>query len=190
MKVKIGPYIEFIGIFQIFDKLKWFGVSEDRCHKMAEAVDDRLPFISDFLIWLDSKRNRKIKVILDNYDHWSFRDSLSPIIYAMLVDLKTHRNGWPSKFESDEEWDIILDKMIWSFQELQRDWESDYYKENDSLINFRTKREDKPGKSDFFKRMMLEQGQILYDRQGEAIHREKIQEGLELFGTHFLDLWD
>lgn len=121
---------------------------------------------------------RKIKVHIDRYDTVSLDHTLALIILPCLIQLKNTQQGMPVIKEDDIDpnqecfdfgddlesmqyeknmkiWNEIMDKMIWSFQQLTIDYEK---------VNI---------KSD-----------------ARPLYEERIQEGLTLFGTYYLALWD
>ena len=139
---------------------------------------------------------------IDEWDTWSMDWTLAPILLPMLIQLKKTKHGTPCSmpaFEEDEkypyewseetsekalqQWNDILDKMIWSFTQLSS--------EDKGEDQFWIKKPDFPPKRD-----NLPDGSILWkpsgklDNEGLKAHYVRIQEGLELFGKHFQDLWD
>jgi hypothetical protein len=187
MKVHIGKYLNWVGPYQIADALLFFANNETK-RKFGEwlALDKygNDSNLAKFCEWVYSKRKRKLKIRIDEYDVWSADSTLAAIILPVLRKFKERKQGSPSSMtgfwqtsmvdnqycfpfyandnklawdSAHTEWDSIVDKMIWSFEQLQPefDWEEQY------LGNFDKARE----------------------------HEAKIQEGLDLFGKHFRDLW-
>jgi hypothetical protein len=143
MKVYIGPYKNWWGPYQIADLLQKVGVSEDRCDTIGEWLANTR--LRNFCEWVESKRKRKIKVRIDQYDTWNMDSTLSIIITPMLRQLKEQKHGAP--FVDDEDvplelrsvaapilsqedinmgipddnhfkrWDWVLDEMIWAFEQ-------------------------------------------------------------------------
>jgi len=122
---------------------------------------------------------RKIKVHVDRYDTVSLDHTLALIILPCLIQLKNTQQGMPVIKEVDIDpnqesfdfgddlesmqyekntkiWNEIMDKMIWSFQQLTVDYKNG--------VNI---------KSD-----------------ARPLYEERLQEGLTLFGTYYLALWD
>ncbi len=125
-----------------------------------------------------SKKERRLSIRIDPFDTWSMDVTLAEIILPMLIQLKATQHGYPNDFyEGDieknippgeigggpEAWAAVLDKMIWSFQEIVDD-------------NYMEKLRD-----DGYGREWYEKVQA---------HDEKIQEGLNLFGKFYRALWD
>lgn len=119
---------------------------------------------------------RKIDVRIDKYDTWNMESTLAFIVLPMLKQLKAAKHGspWLPEFDQTsnsaqysfdfykegddlawekghEHWNQILDKMIWSFEQINTDWE-----ESEGYFKF----------------------------------QERMQEGFELFGKYYRNLWD
>jgi len=106
MKVVIGPYKNWIGPYQIADKIffwqdkynencKW----ADRAHKfgtwLSENKDGSDSRLLKFCQWIDSKRNRQVYVRIDKYDTWSMDHTLALMVVPMLKQLKATKHGAP-----------------------------------------------------------------------------------------------
>lgn len=166
--------------------------------------------------------NRKINIEIQNFDTWNLDHTLAKIIYPALVQLKMTKHGVPSEivdsvggenwreqscfdFYSEthndafnkacERWDEILDKMIWSFQQIaEDDYDSKYHHGKSEYDWVKTdKQYPNPvtGKmEDTFKMVDKNPNEHWYDYVGHRLHEERIQEGLELFGKYYKNLWD
>lgn len=139
----------------------------------------------------------------------------------MLLKLKEEKQGVPNEFamvggenyieqksfefyeESNaesfdkgcERWNEVLDKMIWSFEQLISDeWESTYHHgthETDWVETDKLYKNPLTGKMEkTYQLVDKNPGGHWYDFQGHQLHQERIQEGLELFGKYFQNLWD
>jgi hypothetical protein len=86
--------------------------------------------------------------------------TLAVITHPMLKQFKETTHGYPNEL-TEEQWNSILDKMIWSFDQIANDWEEKFYVTNDQV-----------------------------DYQGYTTFKNQIQEGLDLFAKHYNDLWD
>ena len=120
------------------------------------------------------RKNRATRVEIEPHDTWSMDCTLAMIIHPMLVQLKATTHGYPST-TTEQEWDQILDEMIWAFEQKCRDnWEDDYYgdyvedQKNGSMVGS-------------FKWI---------DHEGLKTHQERMTNGFKLFGTHYENLWD
>jgi hypothetical protein len=200
MKVYIGPYKTWIGPYQIADKIFFWvdrrGIFADKDprherwdYKLADSFGDWLAetWVTKFCNWIAEKRERKIKVRIDQYDTWSMDHTLAHIILPMLLQLKATKHGSPYVEDVDvpehlrstsapeltedekrwgsedalfhDRWSWVLDEMIFAFElELDEDWEDKYHKTSD------------------------------YDAMNVINARQK--NGYRLFGTYFQGLWD
>jgi hypothetical protein len=115
---------------------------------------------------------REVSISIDNYDTWSMDSTLSLLIHPMLVQLKATQHGHPANM-TEQEWNEILDEMIWAFEQKCRDdWESDYYEyEDDNTERFGLKL-------------------VWEDRAGAKAHQERMSNGFMLFGKYYENLWD
>ena len=164
---------------------------------------------------------RRIDVQIDKFDTWSLDHSLSYIILPALLQLKASKMGVPAEFavvggadydcqdsfdfykETHNEafeiackrWEEVLDKMIWSFQQiLFDDWEQQYYH---GQPEYEWKKSDEKytnplnGKTEeTFTMIDKNPDEHWTDFEGMRVHQERIQEGLELFGKYYQHLWD
>jgi hypothetical protein len=150
---------------------------------------------------VNNKGDRKLSIDITEDDVWDMDNQLSMIILPMLLLLKEESTaGMPPNFvyvggeeyldqasfdfysdttdwawqENSKNWHKVLDKMIWSFQQLAY---TEYYvlynreEAHDSTI----KRSAKVEK--------------WYDLAGHNEHERRIQEGLDLFARHYRYLW-
>ena len=124
MKVKIGPYKNWFGPYQLAEKLMFWVPKEkdeygfphtaDRVHKFGEWLahgsiapepkvgekskwgEDRpYTWLYKFLSWVHSKREQTIKVHIDRWDTWSMDHTLAHIVLPMLKQLKANKHGAP-----------------------------------------------------------------------------------------------
>ena len=120
------------------------------------------------------RKNRATRVEIEPHDTWSMDHTLAMIIHPKLVQLKATQHGHPSNL-TEQEWDQILDEMIWAFEQKCRDnWEDDYYgdyvedQKNGSMVGS-------------FKWI---------DHEGLKTHQERMTAGFKLFGEYYENLWD
>ena len=165
---------------------------------------------------------RNVNVEIEGFDTWSLDHSLALIILPALHQLKETKHGVPGQvvenvggedwdpqesFEFYKEthneswevaaksWDEILDKMIWSFQQLAlEDYDSQYHHgdaDYDWVKSDKTYPNPITGKVEATYQMVdRNPDDHWYDHVGHQLHEERIQEGLELFGKYYRSLWD
>ena len=111
---------------------------------------------------------------------------------------RTKRYGYSAS--SPEEWEHIIDELIWTFDELRSDYKSSpYYR---ALDQGSDEAFDSAEPYDFAKN---EDGTVAFKFLNEDIwdkyitakvldeekkYRDRISKGLELFGRYFENLWD
>ena len=142
--------------------------------------------------------------------------TLALIILPMLIQLKQNKHGVPNEVVVDvggedyvsqqsfdfytethkesfdkacKRWDDILDKMIWSFEQvLNDDWDEQFW-----IIKPEIDWDDLTSKEGCDKNGCKEVKWLVKgecDWEGRKRHADRIQEGLELFGKYYQDLWD
>jgi hypothetical protein len=95
-----------------------------------------------------------------------------------------------------DSWDDVLDKMIWSFLQLsiEDDYDNKYHHgkmETDWVESDYTYTDPITGKIEKTYQMVDKNPEEhWFDQIGSQEHEKRIQEGLDLFGKHFRDLWD
>ena len=124
MRVKIGPYKDWVGPYQLAEKLMFWVPKEkdehgfphtaDRVHKFGEWLahgsiepepevgevtswdrERHHTLLSRFLSWIHSKQEQKIEVRIDRWDTWSMDHTLAHIVLPMLKQLKETKHGAP-----------------------------------------------------------------------------------------------
>ena len=165
--------------------------------------------------------NRKIDIQIDHYDTWSMDHTLAMIIYPMLLQLKATKHGVPHDFSevggenyeqqdsfdfykenTDElfnqrckEWDVVLDKMIWSFQQIaDGDYDSKYH-HGEAKFDWIESDKQYPNPvtgvmEPTYQMVDKNPTEHWYDHVGHRLHEDRIQEGLDLFGKYYRNLWD
>ena len=152
---------------------------------------------------------RKIDIRIDNYDTWNMESTLAYIILPMLKQLKKTKHGSPWFEEFDQtsnstqycfdfyeegdslawenghkRWTQTLDKMIWSFEQINTDWEAQFHSgEHDIYFETVEGTEHsimKYGPNNTHK----------FDAKGYFKFQDRMQEGFELFGKYYRNLWD
>lgn len=149
----------------------------------------------------NNKGDRKLSIDITEDDVWDMDNQLSMIILPMLLLLKESISGMPPNFmyvggeeyvdqtsfdfysetsdwawqENSKNWHKVLDKMIWSFQQLAY---TDYY----ALYH----RQEEDDVATVKRRITIEKW---YDLAGCNEHERRIQEGLDLFARYYRYLW-
>jgi hypothetical protein len=114
MRVKIGPYKNWVGPYQIADALCfWVRKEKDEygikrnpkwVHNFGTWLsggEDRDSLLHKFCLWVESKRTRTVKVKIDRWDTWSMDHTLGQIALPMLQQLKRDKHGAPLVDDED-----------------------------------------------------------------------------------------
>lgn len=126
-----------------------------------------------FLLWIDSKRERKIRVRIDKYDTWSMDHTLAHIIHPMLVQLQATKHGAP---DVDDE-DVPEELRSTSAPPKENDWDVDdnHFRRWDWVLN----------------EMILAFESHINDDYDELLDSdERRRNGFRLFGKYYQGLWD
>lgn len=206
MRVKIGDYTTWFGPYHLAEAICfWAPKAKDEFERedFPEWVDKfgdwiaKTP-IANFLQWIYDVKERKIKVKVDEWDLYSADHTLALVILPVLKEYrKSKRYGIPMNLDisyiplDDEgeekmmqDWNNILDKMIWSFEQIINSEANldDFWIEKPDFDNCEKC-------SDFIDKINSGSGGR-YDYEARKAYDDKIQEGLDLFGKHFRSLWD
>lgn len=189
MKVYIGKYKNWIGPYQIAEKILFWKESGYEDGNIVYRFGDWLAtdkhgndsWLTKFCNWVHSKRNRTIKVRIDPQDTWSMDHTLALIILPMLKQLKEKQIGSPIVADEDvpkkllkadafKRWNWVIDEMIFAFEDKVSD---DKFQMD--LIQNALSTTGKLSKKDLKK---------LQD------HDKRVKNGFRLFGVYYGGLWD
>ena len=210
MRVYLGPYKSWIGPYQLAEKVlfwkeKWNDKDSDAIYALGDLLD-KVPGLTKLCQWVHSKKKRRIKVVVHNYDVWSMDHTLALIIVPMLKKLKENKHGSPTVDDEDvpehlrstsapalsedqkdnghtddnweKRWDWVLDEMIWAFeQHADDDWEDQYYS-GKANITLTANNE------------IVDSGDFKVDREGMKKHTDRMDNGRRLFAKYYNSLWD
>jgi hypothetical protein len=159
----------------------------------------------------DAKQKKSIRI--DKQDTWNMAETLAEIILPMLKQLKAAKHGspgtmpafgestdhqWPQMAfdfykENDDaawrrahdQWDEYMDKMIWSFEQIViEDRDSQFHSGHSNWTM-------QPNPNGSGATMVTGPGHTAkFDNKAYTAYYEKIQEGLDLFGKYYMNLWD
>lgn len=238
MKVYIGPYKSWFGPYQLAEKLMWWvpkerdeygfphtamrvhNFGEWLAHGSVEPEDEvgsvtplfnrerHTTWIYRLLMWIDSKRKRKIKVRIDRWDTWSMDHTLGLIILPMLEQLQRTQHGAPntddedvpagirsthakpkeSEHDTDEHhfarWNYILGEMIYAFKMTQDEQWEDQFETGESDLQW------KKLESGHYEMIEGPNHTKVYDTEGRLAVEARIKNGFRLFGKYYQSLWD
>ena len=116
-------------------------------------------------------------------DTWCFHGYLAKVIKEGCQHLKEIQHGHPGNM-TEEEWDKILDEIIWSFDMVNKISESDVYMYIEEWGEEKNKEMEKT-----LSDMAVENGYEPYYYMSKEEH-ERMQKGLKLFIENIWSLWD
>lgn len=179
---------------------------------------------SEYTLKRNPNAVQKKSIRIDRHDTWSMAETLAEIILPMLKQLKDTKHGspgimpgfeetteyqWPQQSfdfykEGDKaaddqahaQWSEILDKMIWSFEQICDDDNDKQFHTgiHDTVwtdVDVHGNEVDSTYTGKKYHRMDKGPNDThVYDVNGHRAHEAKIQEGLDLFGKYYRNLWD
>lgn len=212
MKVKIGPYKNYFGVYQLAELTRYIGFSEDAQYKLGEYLGET--FLDPLFKWIDSKRKRSIYIRIDSYDVWSMDHTLGLIALPMLIKLKDAKHGYPLVDDEDvpeelrstnakpkeNDWDVdslaekrwewVIDKMIFSFQQIVDDnYNMDRFYIPLTEEEIAERKEKYKDSDDIFSTMEL-RSKTKLDIPSLMEFEREIDKGFCLFGKYYRSLWD
>jgi hypothetical protein len=211
MKVKIGPYLNWWGPYQIAnllfgnpDKNRWGPEHEPGWReRWADRLGDWLAktWVADVCQWVHDRRQRQVYVHIDNYDVWNMDDTLRLIIAPMFVKLKQVKHG--SGYIDDEDVPDELKSTAPGARDGCADWDSDHnlHKRYDWLLDemiwaFTTDHEaakepyynwSAVNKSDSIDKQVKS---LKVDREAVKAYDARLQKAYCLFGKYYQTFWD
>ena len=137
-------------------------------------------------------KQQRIERGFDDTELWNLDKTIAKYVLPRLIEFKKVVNGYPPECENITDWICIIDKMIYSFdhivnsekydddlnKELGIDWDGYFDKKKLPDGNYE-----------------LIHGKNYNEELMDTYHRVKkeesvrIQDGLDLFGKYFLNLW-
>lgn len=216
MIVYIGKYVNWIGPYQIVDKI-FFWVEKNQWPedpKLQARWDYRLhdwlgnwlakTWVAGFCEWVHSKKKRKEIIHIDNYDIWSMDHTLSLIVVPMLKKLKEVKHGAP--FIDDQDVPPNLRSTTKSAQKAKKNpWDTDgnHFKRFDWVLDEMIWAHEQiisdDGEGQFYDHSLADNPnddlntqirKIKVDRKGLEAYNKRIDNGLRLFGKYYRALWD
>lgn len=214
MKVKIGPYVDWLGPYQIADAVFFWlekypedGEEERLVYKLHDwlgkflAGDDKQESkFTKFCQWVHNHKKRKEYVKLDDYDHWNANHTLALIILPVLKALKEHQHGsgmvelqdvpetlWPSQLagpSNNYTDDTIHERWKWVLNEMI--WAFEQEVDGDDEDKFYDHTDANDPNDD----LMTQVSKMKIDREGLEAHQERKANGFRLFGKYYQGLWD
>lgn len=150
-----------------------------------------------------------VSIVIEDEDMWSMDTTLALIILPMLEKFKLEKVGGPNvdledvpadlqpteaeieAYKTDgtvdekffDRWDYVLDAMIFSFKNIQEDWEAQFHSGNIDM-----KLVPIPG-SRHFEMKKGPKDTHRFDKDGWIAMNERISFGFRMFGKYYRSLW-
>lgn len=154
------------------------------------------------------------EIVIHPWDTYSMDHTLAMIILPMLKQLQETKHGSPFVDDIDvpeelrstsareltreekstghvddnhfKRWDWVLNEMIWTFEQKNRDWwEEDYMvQEGEMGESIPVEYEGET----FYE--MTWKKPYVWDEEGRKAHQERMDNGFRLFGKYYEALWD
>ena len=205
MKVNIGKYVNFLGPYQIAEKILFWKdkYEDDIVHDfgtwLATNKAGEQSYIAKACNWVYSKQKRKIKVRIDSYDVWNMDATLAVVVLPMLRILRDKKHGTPFVDDSDvpqeirsttaapkendwdtdeffhQRWSYVLNEMIWTFEQHTDENSEGQFHDHSAVT---------PDMD-----VIAQIYSIKIDQDGLSKHNARKQKGFELFGKYFQCLW-
>ena len=182
-------YVFKLGEFLAYGK--WRGIDDiPNDAKNLFINKDQPTWLYLFLERIESKRKRKIKIQIDEWDTWSMDHTLALIVLPMLKQLKKTKHGSAQvdmddvppemRMTSTEDWD---DQLVFDFyndpelskQNIQCDIHDHWNWVMDEMI--------------FAFEFILDDDKRYVDKFDPAVEN-RVANGLKLFGKYYQGLWD
>lgn len=169
-ELKVGDVVKDFGLN--LEPLKWY----------EEVYYISLRYYEDIKYFFE-KKYQTLKYGFPEEDAWGFSGAHARWVVPRLKHLRKISHGHPGGFDTCAEWEDVLEKMIWSFE--------NYDKEPDPI---------KP--IDYDSRYVVTQihstGQPCFkcvdEREWDFSlieqHEKRVQEGINLFAKYYYHLWD
>lgn len=211
MRVKIGKYVDWLGPYQIADKVffwldRYPEDDDSRMHNLRDRLATFLAgkkndsYLAKFCQWVHEHKKRKEYVKLDYYDHWNANHTLALIILPVLKALKESQHGsgqvdlsdvpetlWPDQLagpSNNYTDDTIHERWKWVLDEMIWAFEQEVDDDDESKFYDHSLANDPDDD------LMTQVSKMKVDREGLEAHQDRKANGFRLFGKYYQNLWD
>jgi hypothetical protein len=216
VKVYLSKYrYHWISPYTVLEKV-FFWREIDYDEPIIEKLSNLLlPVAKGIQAVLDFIHPKIDYVKIDKWDTWSMDSTLAMIILPMLKQLQATKQGsacvddedvpeeltlrstdappkendWDADDNWHKRWDWVLSEMIWTFEQLNSEWDKQYHTGNFDRVSTPCEW-DEDGKPTMFSWEKGPNDTSNFDVDGYNKHNERIGKGLILFGKYFRGLWD
>ena len=139
-------------------------------------------------------KQQRIERGFDDTECWNLESTIAGFVLPRLKHFKEHNNGYPGNDEipTFEKWNEVLDKMIYAFNHIVNEDKYDDEKQNRHGVDFLEMYtfEKQPDGSSIMAKTPKYNEQAMENYRNEQIEdMKKVDEGLQLFGKYFRNLW-
>jgi len=182
---KINERLESSENTPIESEIVWY-----RTNKIGDWFLDHMPYgwklyykYSDVKRWFISTYQR-IRYGVADEECWSLDRTFTKFILPRLRYFKNMKRQSYHPDHTPEEWEHVLDELIWTFEYLDDNGETinpfpNLHKSSDDLINFSNKEKTAKEKNIISK----------WSKKNEKLE-QRCQKGLQLFAKYYCHLWD
>ena len=213
MRVKIGPYTEWFGPYQMADKvffwLDKYPEPEDEnrpIYKLHEWLGEFLAgkdkhdtWLHKFCVWINEHKHRKVQVKLDSYDYWNAGHTIALVALPVLKALQENKHGsaaidlsdvpetlWPKQLAGPNNQytdDTVHERWNWALAEMIWAFEQEVNEDDESQFYDHSLAKEDDD-------LTTQIDKIKVDREGLEAHQQRKANGFRLFGKYFQALWD
>jgi len=164
----------------------------------GSLVGDELNFLAfgeskdKYIEKLAKYKGQRIERGFDDTELWSLDRTIAKYVLPRLIEFKKVTNGCPPELESFDDWIDIINKMIYSFDHIVNQEKYDEELEKELGIDWVGYFDEKKLPDGNYE---LVRGENYNEELMTTYHRMqeeesiRIQDGLDLFGKYFLNLW-
>ena len=164
MKANIGPYVNYIGPYQIAEKFFfWLDKTDPLVLSLGKRLKNNL-FLEAICKWVYQKRTRKIEIKFENYDFYNLSHTLALIILPALQEMKEYCFFYVSDTDVPQ---LILQECSHLNDETRSNFKCQWLM-NEFIWTFE---------------------KIIEDTISPKEEAEKIAKNLILFGKYYRHLW-
>jgi hypothetical protein len=219
MFIKIGPYKNWLGPYQIAAKLLfWIPEYDENYHKsdtvhnfgewLANDKNGNDSWLAKICAWYHSKEKRKIKIRIDPYDSWNAHNTASLILLPLFKKLSEDKHGSgfiddedvpeslrstsaPPKVHEYDTDDFLHDRYEWVLKEILFALEADNSDWEDQFTHEHAEIDLDKYPEDEGKTCIPVRWKKegKYDWEGKRIYQERIDNGFRLMGKYWQTFW-
>lgn len=199
MKVHIKKPRHWISVYSFLEKVFfWKDIygEDGYVDKIADWLQKPFEILNKVLDFFHGKDNIRI----DDWDTWDADHTLGMIILPTLkkvfeykgvsahiededVPEELRRNGAENFEKMEKQWEYVTGEIIFAFESLFNDWESNYYSGKASIDWAPIEG------SNLFQLVKKEDDTFKVDMEGMREYQKRIDNGFKLFGTYYQCFW-